>query len=83
MQSRDRGPLDADSKGRSHSLTDRNSVSAKGPEKARAKEHLSRIAGYIMDNGWKIIDADGKPTRWERWDSDYLLVPPYGIYARG
>lgn len=55
---------------------------ATGKEKELAKEHLTRMAAYIMDNGWKIIDKDGTPTRWGRWDPEYLLRP-YGYSDRG
>jgi len=55
---------------------------AKGPEKERAKEHLTRIASHIIDNGWLLRDMDGKPTRWGRWDPQYVQRP-YGFYARG
>ncbi len=55
---------------------------AEGREKELAKEHLTRMASYIMDNGWVLIDMDGKPTRWGRWDPEYLLRP-YGYNDRG
>lgn len=55
---------------------------ARGEEKRRAAEHLSRIASHIIDNGWVLRDMDGQPTRWARWDPDYLQRP-YGYYARG
>lgn len=55
---------------------------AQGPEKKRAAQHLARIAGHIIDNGWVLRDMDGKPTRWGRWDPDYLLRP-YGWLSRG
>ena len=55
---------------------------AKGAEKDRAAEHLRRITNHIIDEGWVLRDMDGKPTRWGRWDPDYLLRP-YGIEARG
>lgn len=55
---------------------------AKGKEKALAKEHLSRIASYILDCGWLLKGMDGKPTRWGRWDPQYLLRP-YGYMDRG
>ena len=55
---------------------------AEGREKKLAKEHLTRMASYILKNGWKIIDKDGTPTRWGRWDPEYLLRP-YGYSDRG
>jgi len=55
---------------------------AQGPEKERARQHIARIATHIMENGWVLRDMDGKPTRWGRWDPDYLLRP-YGFEAVG
>ncbi|WP_339900999.1 hypothetical protein [uncultured Cyclobacterium sp.] len=55
---------------------------AKGKEKVLAKEHMTRMTSYIMDNGWKLIDADGATTRWGRWNPEYLLRP-YGYEDRG
>lgn len=55
---------------------------AEGKEKDMAKEHLKRIATYIMDNGWVLNDMDGKPTRWGRWNPEYLLRS-YGYAGRG
>ena len=55
---------------------------AQGEEKKLAREHLERIASYIMDNGWVLNDMDGKPTRWGRWNPGYLLRP-YGYVDRG
>ena len=55
---------------------------AKGKEKELAKEHLVRIATHILENGWVLRGMDGKPTRWGRWDPEYLLRP-YGYMDRG
>jgi len=55
---------------------------AEGAVQERAVEHLSRITRHIIDNGWLLRDVDGEPTRWGRWDPEYLLRP-YGYYARG
>ena len=57
-------------------------IAAKGKDKEMAREHLRRIASYIMKNGWVLIDMDGKPTRWGRWNPEYLLRP-YGYHDRG
>jgi hypothetical protein len=57
-------------------------LAAKGPEKPRAAAHIARIASHIMDNGWVLRDLDGKPTRWGRWDPEYLQRP-YGFESRG
>jgi hypothetical protein len=55
---------------------------AEGIEKEMAKQHLARIASHIIDNGWVMRDMDGKPTRWGRWEPEYLLRP-YGSWDRG
>jgi hypothetical protein len=51
-------------------------------ERAMATDHLQRMVGHIVDNGWYLKDVDGKPTRWARWDPEYLQRP-YGAYAAG
>ena len=51
-------------------------------ERVWATEHLYRVVGHIVDNGFVLRDVDGNPTRWARWDPEYLQTP-YGFYARG
>ena len=51
-------------------------------ERAMAVDHLRRVVGHIVDNGFVLRDVDGQPTRWARWDPEYLQRP-YGFYARG
>lgn len=55
---------------------------AQGDEIAQAKRHLASIAAHIAKNGWKLIDLDGKPTRWGRWDPEYFSTEE-GLYDRG
>ena len=55
---------------------------AEGREKELAKEHIRRMASYIIDCGWVMNDLDGKPTRWARWNPEYLLRP-YGYADKG
>ena len=55
---------------------------AEGKEKEVAHEHLRKMASYIIDCGWTMHDMDGKPTRWARWNPEYLLRP-YGFMDRG
>ncbi|MCC6490767.1 MAG: hypothetical protein IT364_24990 [Candidatus Hydrogenedentes bacterium] len=55
---------------------------ANDEERVWATEHLHRVVGHIVDNGFMLRDVDGKPTRWARWDPEYLQTP-YGYYARG
>ena len=65
-----------------YSVTLFHDIAAKGKEKELAKQHIIRMTNHILDNGYKLIDMDGQPTRWGRWDPDYLFKP-YGMYARG
>ena len=55
---------------------------AEGQERDMAIEHIARVFGHIVDNGWVLRDVDGEPTRWARWDPEYLQRPG-GFYARG
>jgi len=55
---------------------------ANDKERARGVEHLRRIAAHIVDHGWTLHDVDGKPTRWARWDPEYLHGKA-GFYAQG
>lgn len=55
---------------------------AEGKEKEVAREHLRKMAAYIIDCGWTMHDLDGLPTRWARWNPEYLLRP-YGFMDRG
>jgi len=57
-------------------------LAAQGKEREAAREHVRRIVGHIIDHGWYLADVDGKPTRWARWDPEYLQRP-YGYDARG
>ncbi|MBI1320290.1 MAG: hypothetical protein GC168_15290 [Candidatus Hydrogenedens sp.] len=57
-------------------------LAAKGDEKTRAMQHLARITDHIVENGWILRDMDGGPTRWGRWNPEYLQRP-YGFESRG
>jgi hypothetical protein len=55
---------------------------AQGAEIDQARRHLARLAGHLVDHGWQLIDSDGKPTRWGRWDPDYFATDE-GRFDRG
>jgi hypothetical protein len=57
-------------------------AAAQGKDKEAAREHMNRVVGHIVDNGYVLRDMDGRPTRWARWDVAYLQKP-YGYSARG
>lgn len=50
-------------------------------EKEKVRDHLRRMTDHIMDNGWVLMDVDGKPTVWGRWDPEYFNGK--GKYAKG
>ena len=49
-------------------------LAAEGEEKEQAKQHLARIASHLIDHHWQLMDLDGKPTRWGRWDPEYFTT---------
>lgn len=55
---------------------------ADAPLKAKAAEHVARIADHLRWNGWTLRDVDGLPTVWGRWDPEYFQSLK-GFYARG
>ncbi len=53
------------------------------PEEAsQARAHMARVADHLIQNEWKLMDRDGKPTRWGRWDPEYFQTEE-GLYDRG
>ncbi len=47
-------------------------VCATESEKEEIREKVRLIAGYLVDNDYFLIDADGEPTTWGRWNPHYL-----------
>ena len=41
-------------------------------DKAKISDTVTRVMDYLIDNGYKLIDTDGEPTKWGRWDPAYL-----------
>lgn len=58
-------------------------LAAQGKEIQQAKTFLSRVAGHLLDHGWRLIDLDGKPTRWGNWNPEYFAAAGEGNAARG
>jgi len=50
--------------------------------KDRAVNQIDRQANYILNNDWYLIDWDGKPTRWGRWNPDYVNSYPKQVGDR-
>ncbi len=57
-------------------------LAAEGDEIAQGKIHLARLATHLIEHDWQLIDLDGKPTRWGRWDPDYFRTDE-GRFDRG
>ena len=53
-------------------------LAAQGNEREQAKEHVARIATHLIEHHWQLIDLDGKPTRWGRWDPEYFMTDEGG-----
>ena len=41
-------------------------------EKKRVADFIDAIMTHIIDNNYYFIDVDGKPTRWGRWNPEYV-----------
>jgi len=47
---------------------------ADAEERTRVAERLDLLAGYILDNGFLLIDLDGLPTEHGNWTSERLTM---------
>lgn len=56
---------------------------ARGEERERVKNHILKIVDYIIDGGYRLIDIDGKHTKWGVWAPEYLNNDPDWITERG
>lgn len=51
-------------------------------EKQRIASFFSKVLDHIIKNGWYLIDVDGKPTLWARWNPEYVNWFAPTIYDR-
>ena len=51
-------------------------------EKKRVADFIDKILMHIIDNNYYFVDADGKPTRWGRWNPEYINWFPESISDR-
>jgi hypothetical protein len=51
-------------------------------EKKRVAGFIDKILTHIIDNNYNFIDLDGKPTRWARWNPEYVNWYPKTIGDR-
>ena len=57
-------------------------LAAEGPEREQGSRHLAHLADHLIRNGWKLVDRDGRPTRWGHWDPEYFRTEE-GRFDRG
>jgi hypothetical protein len=57
-------------------------LAAPEAEAQKARQQLADVASHLIDHQWRLVDIDGKPTRWGRWDPDYFLTEE-GRFDRG
>ena len=50
--------------------------------KNRAVQCLDNLMEYIVDNDFYLIDADGEPTLWGKWNPDYINAFPVNVGDR-
>jgi hypothetical protein len=51
-------------------------------EKERIAAFISKITDHILRNNWQLIDVDGKPTLWGRWNPEYVNAYPKTVFDR-
>ena len=47
-------------------------IAKTAPEKKRVADFIDAIMTHIIDNNYYFIDVDGQPTRWGRWNPEYV-----------
>lgn len=51
-------------------------------EKARVAKFLDEVLMHLINNDYYFVDIDGKPTKWGRWNPDYVNWYPKTIIDR-
>ncbi|MEP7257662.1 MAG: hypothetical protein ABI687_04730 [Flavitalea sp.] len=60
-----------------------NEMAAQTPsEKQRVAAFIDKILTHIIDNNYYLVDADGKPTLWGRWNPEYINSFPETVGDR-
>lgn len=56
---------------------------AKTPEeKKRVADYFDAILAHVVRNNYYMIDYDGKPTLWARWNAEYVNQYPRNVFDR-
>ena len=51
-------------------------------EKQRVADFIDAIMTHIIENDYYFVDVDGKPTRWGRWNPEYVNSYPRSVSDR-
>lgn len=51
-------------------------------EKQRIATFIGKVADHIIRHHWQLIDMDGKPTLWGRWNPEYVNGYPKSVFDR-
>ena len=51
-------------------------IAKTAPEKKRVADFIDAIMTHIIDHNFYFIDVDGKPTKWGRWNPEYVNAYP-------
>ena len=51
-------------------------------ERQRIATNYTRILDHIIRNNWYLVDVDGRPTLWGRWNPEYVNHYPHSIGDR-
>jgi hypothetical protein len=51
-------------------------LAADEAEKKEIRSLVERMTSHIVDNGYHLLDVDGKPTRWGWWAPDEIWADP-------
>ncbi len=68
--------------GQIFALTTILELSDDAPWKARALKCLDNLMSYIVKNDFYIIDVDGEPTMWGKWNPKYVNQFPVNVGDR-
>ncbi|MBA7542646.1 hypothetical protein ES705_34970 [subsurface metagenome] len=52
-------------------------------EKERVRKHVKALTDHLIDNGFNLVDHDGKPTRWARFSPEEMNFSPNWFIERG
>jgi hypothetical protein len=57
-------------------------IAANAGERARIATNFVRIVDHILAHNLYLVDVDGKPTLWGRWNPEYVNWFPHTIHDR-